>query len=88
MDLALVVIPVEGESNVSCSFPIYVDFVVALQDADEVVCIFLTHVFNSEVVDDECEADGSPFVFPETRRCLALMVPRLFESLDQLFLRN
>ncbi len=86
MDLALVLIPVEGESNVSRSFPIYVNFVVALQDADEVVRFFLTHVFNSEVVDDECEADGSPFVFLETGRCLALMVPRLLEPLDQLFL--
>ncbi len=82
MDLALVVIPVEGESNLSRSFPIYVNFVVALQDADEVVRIFLTHAFNSKVVDDECEADGSPFVLPETGRCLALMVPRLFEPLD------
>ena len=82
MDFALVVVPVEGESDVSCSFPIYVNFLVALQDADEVVRILLTHVFNSEVVDNECEADGSPFVLPETGRCLALMVPRLFEPLD------
>ena len=65
MDLALVVVPVKGESDVSRSFPLYVDFVVALQDADEVVRIFLTHVFYSEVVDGKYKADGLPFVLPE-----------------------
>ncbi len=82
MDLALDVVPVKGKSDVSCSFPIYVNFVFFLQDANEVVRILITHVFYSEVVDNECEADGSPFVLPETWRCLALIVPRLFELLD------
>ncbi len=81
MDLALDVVPVKGESDVSRSFPIYVDFLVFLQDADEVVRIFLTHLFYSKVVNNECEADGLPFVLPETGRCLALIVPHLFECL-------
>jgi hypothetical protein len=38
-----------------------------LENAEEVVEVFQAHVFDTKVVYDETELDGSPFVAPETR---------------------
>jgi hypothetical protein len=37
-----------------------------LEDTEEVVEVFQAHVFNTKVVYNETELDGSPFVVPET----------------------
>ncbi len=37
-----------------------------LQDTEEVVEVFQTHVFETKVVYNETKSDGSPFVTPET----------------------
>ncbi len=37
------------------------------QDTEEVVEVFQAHVFDTKVVYDETELDGSPFMAPETR---------------------
>jgi hypothetical protein len=38
-----------------------------LADTEEVVEVFMTHIFDAKVVNNEAELDGSPFVAPETR---------------------
>jgi hypothetical protein len=38
-----------------------------LEDTEEVVEVFKAHLFNTKVVYDKAELDGSPFVVPETR---------------------
>jgi hypothetical protein len=55
-----------------CVVPFYVhkfilDAMEFLEDTEEVVKGFKAHIFNTKVVDDEAELDGSPFVVPETR---------------------
>jgi hypothetical protein len=37
-----------------------------LEDTEEVVKVFKAHIFNSKVIYNETELDGSPFVVPET----------------------
>jgi hypothetical protein len=37
-----------------------------LEDTEEVVEVFKAHIFNTKVVYDKAELDGSPFVAPET----------------------
>jgi hypothetical protein len=38
-----------------------------LEDTEEVVEVFKAYVFNTKVVYDKKELDGSPFMAPETR---------------------
>ncbi len=37
-----------------------------LEDTEEVVEVFKAHIFNTKVVYNKVELDGSPFVVPET----------------------
>jgi hypothetical protein len=37
-----------------------------LEDTEEVVEVFKAHIFNTKVVYNKAELDGSPFVAPET----------------------
>ena len=36
--------------------------------------VFFAHLFYSEVIDDETEADGSPIVDPQSWRVVALVI--------------
>jgi hypothetical protein len=40
---------------------------VFLEEVQEMVEVFNTHIFNTKVIHNEAELDGSPFVAPETR---------------------
>ena len=48
--------------------------------------MFLANVFNSEVVNYECEADRSCVVFPEARRLVILVSAMLFEMFLEQFM--
>ena len=50
--------------------------------------MFFAHVFDSEVVDDETEADGSPIVDPQSWRVVALVISMFVESFFEEFLGN
>ena len=52
VDLALIIIQVQGEAYVFAYFPILCDVAVPFQNADEVFCMLLSLVFDSEIVND------------------------------------
>ena len=72
MHLFTLVIPLNGESTVS--FPFFFDqaLIIFLDCLQQVLDVFLTNVFDSKIVDDQCKGDGSPFVFPQPGSGLAL----------------
>ena len=47
------------------------------EDVNEVFYVFVTNVFDTKVVGDECEGDVAPFVSPESWRGFALFVAML-----------
>ena len=74
MYLLLNVVPIQCKSEVSWYLPICVNLVVMLEYLNEVLRMLLAHVFDSKIVNYQCEADWSPCVFPETWCYLALCV--------------
>ncbi len=58
MYLVLFVVPVQCYLEVSCSFPVSVNFVVLLEDAFKMVNIVFVDVLHTKIVDDEGEAEG------------------------------
>ena len=50
------------------------------------MCMFLAHVLNTIVVDDEGEHDGSPFVAPQAGRGIKLVVVCIIEVFFKEFL--
>ena len=82
VDFAFLVVPIKCDAEIPSSFPVFFNFVVLLKCLDEVVDISLVNVFNAEIVHNhnECEADGSPVVFPVSWCDLALTVSCLKQS--------
>ena len=74
VDFAFLVVPIKCDSQVASSFPVLVNFVVLLNCLDKMVDIGFVDVFDSEVIDNQCEADGLPVVFPISWCDLALAV--------------
>ena len=64
MDLAIGVVPIDGDANVFSSCPVGSDLVAHLQCLLEVICMLFTGVFDSEVVYHKRELDGSSRVLP------------------------
>ncbi len=64
MYLALVVVPVECESEVSCAFPASVDFIVLLDDARKMVDNIFVYLIQTKIADNEGEADGALVMLP------------------------
>jgi hypothetical protein len=56
------------------------DFVVFLEDGHEIVGILFAYVFDAEIVHTKGEADGTPFVSPQSASELALFVTVFVES--------
>jgi len=50
------------------------------EDAEEVVGVLSSDVFDAEVIDDEDKLHGAPGMAPETRSRGSLVVPRRIES--------
>ena len=80
-------VPIQRQSDESCSFPVHVDFILFLEYADEVICVFLSHVLDSEIIDYQSKADWPPLVLPETRCHLTLRVSSFIQLFGQLLLR-
>ena len=60
MDLSFIVIPIKRQPNVFFPFPILTYFIVLFQYYHEVVGMVLTNILHSEVINHQCEADGTP----------------------------
>mmetsp|Transcript_14926 Transcript_14926/g.34660 ORF Transcript_14926/g.34660 Transcript_14926/m.34660 type:complete len:283 (+) Transcript_14926:1156-2004(+) len=86
MDLALEVVPLEVNTDVFLALPIFCNFVVGLENVDEVLCVFLANILHSEVINDEGELDGSPLVEPEAVDDGALVVAVGLEAFLEQFL--
>ena len=61
---ALAVVPCYVDSCKFQSRPICGDFVMLLECMQEVLCMSFVHVFDAEVVHNEDECNGPPFVSP------------------------
>ena len=81
MDFAFLVVPIKCDAEIPSSFPVFFNFVVLLKCLYEVVDVGFVDVFNAKIVHNQCEADGSPVVFPVSWCDLALAV----SCLKQLF---
>ncbi len=57
--VTLCVVPFEGDSAVECAIPILFECVVFAECCDEVVGMLLAFVFDSKIIDSECELNGS-----------------------------
>ncbi len=86
MDLSVVVVPVQGEAEITGAFPVGVTYVVFLQDFEEMVDVVLVDVLHAKVVNDEGKADGAPGVGPISWGELALAVPSDVETFFKEFL--
>ncbi len=58
------VIPFEFYSAVQVARPVFNEFVFFANAFDEVVGMLLSHIFDTEIVDNKGESDGTPFVSP------------------------
>ena len=58
------VIPFEFYSAVQFARPDFDEFVFFANAFDEVVGMLLSHIFDTKIVDDKQESDGTPFVLP------------------------
>ena len=47
------VIPIKSDSQILTSFPIYVAVVMFFEYADEMVCMLLSHICYSKIIDDQ-----------------------------------
>ena len=60
----LSVIPLEVDSSIQITLPIFGDVVVFLEGIAQVSGVPFTDIFDTKVVDDEAEDDRTPFVTP------------------------
>jgi hypothetical protein len=86
VDLALFVVPFEVYANVSTSRPIGGDFVVFFEDFFEMLDVISTDVFDSEIIGDKSELNGSGLMFPESWDQLTLIVAMLVQTLFKEFI--
>jgi hypothetical protein len=64
MDVFADVVPVDIHSKIACIIPVLGAFVVFIQDAREVLNLFMANVFDAKVVNAECEGDQAKIVLP------------------------
>ena len=58
------VIPFEFYSAVQVARPVFDKFIFFADAFNEVVGMLFAHIFDTEIVDDKQESDGTPFVLP------------------------
>ena len=58
------VVPFDVDARVKGALPIFRDVVVCFDGVEKMDSMFLAHIFNAEVIDNESEHDGPPFVAP------------------------
>ena len=80
MNLSLFVVRVQGNADVSFSFPFGSYFVVVFQCCFEMERMFLTIISDTKIINYERELNGAPIVCLEAWKQLALLVAMLVES--------
>ena len=75
MDLSITVIPIKLQPKVFFPFPILTNFIVFFQYSHKVVGMFLTNILHSEVINHQCEADGTPQCVQKPGVTLLCMYP-------------
>ena len=74
------VVPVELGADVFLALPILFKVVMCPYRVNEVLCVFLADILDSEIVDNECELYWAPFVFPESWYDGALEIAPVVEA--------
>ena len=80
VNAAGVIITIKIESEVALDLPILCNVMILFDAFYEVVRMLLTNIFYSKIVDNECETDRPPFISPQTKCNLALMVAMGIEA--------
>ncbi len=75
MHLSFVVVPVEGDAEVSGADVFDRDFIMALEDGCQVRFVLFACVFYAKIVNAQCELDGSRFMEPQPGGELTLEIP-------------
>ena len=83
VDLSSLVVPIQRDSNVPSSAPLYCHSVIFLNGVIEVYFVLFAHVFYSKIVDNKSELDWSPIVCQKPGDQFSLSSASLVESLFQ-----
>ena len=86
MDLSLVVILIERDTDVSFALPVFCYVVALLQNVHEMSGVCAAFVFDAKVVNNESELNGSLLVYPEAGHQFALVVPMLVQKFFEQFI--
>ena len=82
----ILVVPVHGNSQVSLTFSVFFNFVMLLENPDEMHEVFFSNVFNAKIIHNERETGGAPFVLPIAWCEFALCVAYFLELFRKDFL--
>ena len=74
MNLAPFVIPIESDSNVAISCPVGCHAVMLFECLFEMDRVLLAFVFDTKIVHNQGELDGSSVMLPQSQHQLALVV--------------
>ena len=80
MDAPVAVVPVNGDSNVSCAYPIGCDALVLFDGLFYVKRMLFAEIFNAEIINHYSELFGPPIMLPQSWHKLALTVAVFVES--------
>ena len=72
MHLVILVVPIYGDADIKCSFPVVCYFLIFFEGRNQVLCILFYSVFYPKIVDDKGKLDGFPFVCPKSWYYLSL----------------
>ncbi len=59
------IIPIELDTTIQISHPIFGKFVFCLDSFDQMVDVFLTHILYPEIAHNQCEQDGACGMLPQ-----------------------
>ena len=80
MHLPSLVVPIECDANVSLVVPFAGEGLVFLQRSFEMKGVFFTNVLDFEIINYKSKPHLAPFVRPQSRDELALIVAMLVQS--------
>ncbi len=83
--MVLVVVPIQCYPDVSFACSIACKFAVFFECILEVLCMFFTNVFDTKIVDNQCELYGSCVGLPKFRYQFALPVSVLVDAFFEEF---
>ena len=79
MHLSALVVPIKCDANVSLAVPFAGEGVVFFQRSFEMKGVFFANVLDSEVINYQSKLHWAPFVRPQSRDKLALIVAMLVQ---------